>query len=172
MLDVTHELTNRDVWGRADLRRQSKYRNLSNHLRIMADDLAQQFNARKTLSSIDQVILSGADVLLIVDLVRLLDVPPNEDIDPIYRHVIDLSQDDGSSGLLVDRVEDVASVPANAIIAADGATTVNDCVVGQVEIGGETVHVLDAERIFLAAERLRLADIQKSEQARLDALDA
>ena len=69
MLDVTHELTNRDVWGRADLRRQSKYRNLSNHLRIMADDLAQQFNARKTLSSIDQVILSGADVLLIVDLV-------------------------------------------------------------------------------------------------------
>ncbi len=69
MLDVTHQLTNRDVWGRADLRRQSKYRNLSNHLRYMADDLAQQFNARKTLSSIDQVILSGADMLLIVDLV-------------------------------------------------------------------------------------------------------
>jgi diguanylate cyclase (GGDEF)-like protein len=42
---------------------------MSNHLRFMADDLAQQFNARKTLSSIDQVILSGADMLLIVDLV-------------------------------------------------------------------------------------------------------
>jgi len=123
-------------------------------------------------ASVEGVMNLAGEAVLIVDLVRLLDVAPNEDIDPIYRHVIVLSQDDGSSGLLVDRVEDVASVPANAIIAADGATTVNDCVVGQVEIGGETVHVLDAERIFLAAERLRLADIQKSEQARLDALDA
>ena len=59
MLRVTKELTSRDVRGRADLRRQSKYKNLSNHLQYMADDLAQQFNARKTLSSIDQVILSA-----------------------------------------------------------------------------------------------------------------
>ena len=69
MLNVTGELTSRDVWGRADLRRQSKYKNLSNHLQYMADDLAQQFNARKTLSSIDQVILSGADISLIVEIV-------------------------------------------------------------------------------------------------------
>src|SRR5262245_29519556 len=69
MLSVTRELTSRDVWGRADLRRQSKYKNLSNHLQYMADDLAQQFNARKTLSSIDQVILSGADISLIVEII-------------------------------------------------------------------------------------------------------
>jgi diguanylate cyclase (GGDEF)-like protein len=69
MLDVTQGLASRDAWGRADLRRQSKYRNLSNHLKFMADDVAQQFNARKTLSSIDQVILSGADITLIVDIV-------------------------------------------------------------------------------------------------------
>jgi len=69
MLSVTRELASRDVWGRADLRRQSRYRNLSNHLKVLADDVAQQFNARKTLSSIDQVILSGADISLIVEIV-------------------------------------------------------------------------------------------------------
>jgi len=69
MLNVTQALTGRDSWSRADVRRQSTYRNLSNHLRYMADDLSQQFNARKTLSSIDQVILSGADMSLIVDIV-------------------------------------------------------------------------------------------------------
>lgn len=69
MLDVTKALTSRDVWGRADVRRQHKYANLSNQLQYMADDLAQQFNARETLSNIDQVILSGADMSLIVDLI-------------------------------------------------------------------------------------------------------
>ncbi|MDX1561989.1 MAG: EAL domain-containing protein [Gammaproteobacteria bacterium] len=69
MLDVTKELTKRDVWGRADVRRQIRYKNLANHLQTMADDLAQQFNARETLSSIDQVILSGADSSLIVEFV-------------------------------------------------------------------------------------------------------
>jgi diguanylate cyclase (GGDEF)-like protein len=69
MLDVTKELSKRDVWGRADVRRRNKHVNFSSQLQNMADDLSQQFNARETLSSIDQVILSGADVSLIVDLV-------------------------------------------------------------------------------------------------------
>jgi diguanylate cyclase (GGDEF)-like protein len=69
MLDVTKELTRKDVWGRADVRRQNRYANLASHLQNMANDLAQHFNARETLSSIDQVILSGADTSLIVELV-------------------------------------------------------------------------------------------------------
>lgn len=69
MLDVTRELTNRDVWGRADLRRQDHFSNFAHDLQHMADDLAQQFNARETLSRIDQAILSGAETSQIVDLV-------------------------------------------------------------------------------------------------------
>ena len=69
MLDVTRNLTKKDVWGRVDVRRQAGYARLTNHLQSMADDLAHQFNARETLSSIDQVILSGADTPLIVELV-------------------------------------------------------------------------------------------------------
>lgn len=123
-------------------------------------------------ASVEGVMNLAGEAVLVVDLVRLLDVAPDAGIDPIYRHVVVLHQEEGLAGLLVDRVEDVASVADDAIIATDAGATVNDCVVGQVELDGQTVHVLDAGRIFLAAERVRLADIQKSEQARLDALDA
>lgn len=123
-------------------------------------------------ASVEGVMNLGGEAVVIVDLVRLLDVAPNTDIDPIYRHVVILHQQDGSTGLLVDRVEDVVTVAGDAIIATGGNTTINDCAVGQVEIGNEIAHVLNASRIFLAAERVRLADIQQSEQARLDALDA
>lgn len=69
MLHVTRELTRRDVWGRADLRRRDHFSNVAHDLQHMADDLAQQFNARETLSQIDRAILSGADTSQIVDLV-------------------------------------------------------------------------------------------------------
>ena len=69
MLTVTRELTRRDIWGRADLRRQDNFSNVAHDLQHMADDLAQQFNARETLSQIDQAILSGADTAEIVNLV-------------------------------------------------------------------------------------------------------
>lgn len=121
-------------------------------------------------ASVEGVMNLGGEALLIVDLVRLLDIAPNADVDPVYRHVVVLHQVDGAAGLLVDRVEDVASVADDAIMPADSATTINDCITGQVEIGGEVVHLLDAERIFLAAERARFSDIQQIEQARLDAL--
>lgn len=123
-------------------------------------------------ASVEGVMNLGGEAVLIVDLVRLLDIAPNADVDPIYRHVVVLRRDDGAAGLLVDRVEDVTSVADEAIMAADSDTTVNDCITGQVEIGGEVAHVLDAERIFLAAERARFADIQQNEQARLDALQS
>jgi diguanylate cyclase (GGDEF)-like protein len=69
MLNFTKQLADRDVWGRADLRRQEHFTNLADDLQHMADDLAQQFNARETLSEIDHVILSGADMTLVVDLI-------------------------------------------------------------------------------------------------------
>ena len=69
MVDVTRELTRRDVWGRADLRRRDQFSNVAYDLQHMADDLAQQFNARETLSRIDQAILAGAATSQIVEFV-------------------------------------------------------------------------------------------------------
>lgn len=123
-------------------------------------------------ASVEGIMNLGGEAVLVVDLVRLLAIAPNADVDPIYRHVVVVHQDDGAAGLLVDRVEDVATVADDAIISADSDTTINACIVGQIELGGETVHVLDAARIFLEAERARFADIQQSEQVRLDSLQA
>jgi diguanylate cyclase (GGDEF)-like protein len=69
MLSVTRELTMRDVRGHAALRRRDHFSNVAHDLQHMADDLAQKFTARETLSKIDQAILSGADTAQIVNLV-------------------------------------------------------------------------------------------------------
>lgn len=114
----------------------------------------------------------GGEAVLIVDLAKLLGIAPDADVDPIYRHVVIVQQDESVLGLLVDRVADVTNVPADAVMPADVRTTLNDCVAGQFEMGGKTVHVLDADSILLEAERVRFADIQQSEQARLDALQS
>ncbi len=69
MLDVTRELTRRDFLGRADLRRRDQFSDVAHDLQHMADDLAQQFNTRETLSQIDQAILAGADTAQVIQLV-------------------------------------------------------------------------------------------------------
>ena len=114
----------------------------------------------------------GGEAIVVINLAALLDVTPDPEINPLYRHILVLAGVDGFIGLLVDRVEDVRSVAESAIMPADEQSSVNGCVVGHVEIAGATAYLLDAGRIFLAAERTRFADIQRLEQARLDALGA
>jgi chemotaxis signal transduction protein len=73
--------------------------------------------------------------------------------------------------LRVERVEDVRVLDAREIVpAAD--VSLNGCVTGHIELVGERIHLLDAGRIFLSAEKEWLADLQQKEQARLDALTA
>lgn len=114
----------------------------------------------------------GGEAIIVVNLATLLDVTPDPEINPLYRHILVMSGAEGFIGLLVDRVEDVRLTAEDAIMPADEQSSVNGCVVGHVEVDGATAYLLDASRIFLAAERARFADIQRSEQARLDALDA
>lgn len=114
----------------------------------------------------------GGEAVVVVNLAMLLDVTPDTEINPLYRHILLMAGADGCIGLLVDRVEDVRQIAEDAIMPSDGQSSVNGCVIGHVEVGGGTAYLLDASRIFLAAERARFADIQRTEQARLDALDA
>ena len=123
-------------------------------------------------SSVEGLMNLAGEAIVVIDLARLLGVTPDSEVDPLYRHVIVLGQEDNLTALLVDRVEDVRRIEDNAVTPADEKTSVNDCVVGQVDINGATAHLLDVGRIFLAAERTRFADIRRSEQARLDALEA
>ena len=114
----------------------------------------------------------GGEAVVVINLATLLDVTPDPEINPLYRHILVLTGGEDFIGLLVDRVEDVRRVPGDAVVPADQQSSVNGCVVGHVQIGDATAYLLDASQIFLAAERARFTDIQRSEQARLDALDA
>jgi purine-binding chemotaxis protein CheW len=114
----------------------------------------------------------GGEAIVVINLMALLDLAADPEINPVYRHILVMAGADGFIGLLVDRVEDVRAVAEEAIMPADEQSSINGCVVGHVEVGGATAYLLDASRIFLAAERARFADIQRSEQARLDAVGA
>ena len=120
--------------------------------------------------SVEGLMNLGGEAIVVVDLARLLDVVSDATIDPIYRHVVVLAGADDSIGLLVDRVEDVRRINPDSITPADDHSSLNNCVIGHVEIADSTAHLLDAGRIFLAAEKARFADLRQAEQARLEGL--
>ena len=110
----------------------------------------------------------GGQAIIVVDLARLLDVAPAADIDPLYRHIIVVDTGDGFLAVLVDRVLDIVRVGADLLVPVPEHTSVNNLVVAQTA----SLHLLDPGRLLLAAERARFADIQKSEQGRIDGLQA
>lgn len=103
----------------------------------------------------------------VVDTGRLLGLGYAEDIDPIYRHLLLVLAGGAPLGLLVDRVCDVRDVDLDALTPAKSGELLNDCVLGDVSEGGKTIHVLDAERVLLAHEQARIADLRDAEQQRL-----
>jgi purine-binding chemotaxis protein CheW len=113
----------------------------------------------------------GGEAVVVVDAARLFGLEQDADVDPLYRHILILGEEDEHTGLLVDRVEDVKVIADDAIMPAPAEHSLNDSVVGQVDLGGSPVFLLAADRILLAAEKERLAGLKQAEQARLDALD-
>jgi len=115
--------------------------------------------------------LAGRAVL-VVSLGKLMRLPVSSAIDPLYHHVVILAGNASGVGLLVDRVEDIHQVDESVTLRLPNESSINDCVIGEIDSGGETIHLLDAGRIFLAAEQARLANFREAEQSRLDALQA
>ena len=103
----------------------------------------------------------------VVDTARLLGVDVDSEADPLYRHIIVIAADGAPLGLLVDRVLDVQEGDLGALSAPRPGTVLNDCVSGDLVSEGQTFHVLDAERILMAFERIRIAELRDAEQQRL-----
>lgn len=112
----------------------------------------------------------AGEAVPVVDAARLFGVEPSADIASIYRHVLILSGAGGTTGLLVDRVEDVRTIDPNAIRPASASDSLNGTVSGEIDMAGAALHLLAADRILLAAEKARLAELRRAEQTRLDAL--
>lgn len=121
---------------------------------------------------VEGVMDLNGEAILVVSLGSLMGATPDPEIDPLYHHIVVMRTGAAGMGLLVDRVENVRAVDEAETLSGAPETSVNACVVGEVDLDGRKVHLLDADRIFMSAEQVRLAEIRKAEQARLDALEA
>ncbi len=103
----------------------------------------------------------------VIDTARLLDLEYDAGADPLYRHVLIVLADGAPLGLLVDRVLDVQNADLDGLTPAKPGTALNECVLGDLNREGELIHILDAERVLLAHERARIADLRNAEQERI-----
>jgi purine-binding chemotaxis protein CheW len=112
----------------------------------------------------------GGEAVPVVDAARLFGVSPDDSVDPLYRHILVMHDGPALIGLLVDRVEDFKRFGPDAIRPGESGHSLNNCVTGEIDASGGVIHVLANDRILLAAEKARLAELGRLEQARLDAL--
>jgi purine-binding chemotaxis protein CheW len=124
-------------------------------------------------ANVEGVVDVGGEAVIVVSLAAILGLPEETagEEGGIYQHLVLLAGDMRGVALRVERVADVRVINEAEVTPAAGVS-LNGCVTGQIELDGERVHLLDANRIFLSAERDWLADLQRKEQARLDALVA
>lgn len=73
-------------------------------------------------------------------------------------------------GLLVEHVDGVPSGEEARAMGLDPRRSFNGCVVDQLELGGRTLHLLDAARLLLEEETARLAEFRATAEARLGRL--
>jgi purine-binding chemotaxis protein CheW len=81
-----------------------------------------------------------------------------------------LLKGDNPCALIVDAAEAIATLDTATILPLREGFCVNDCGLGLAEIGGRHLMLLDPERLFLAEERRRVAELTQIEQARLASL--
>lgn len=87
----------------------------------------------------------------------------------IYNHVLILSVGADRFCLLVDRATDVRDADLSTLRPVDSDAILNGCVAGDLSIGDTLVHLLNGDRLLLAAERVQIEQLRIAEQARLDA---
>lgn len=109
----------------------------------------------------------GGDAVPVVDLARLLGLPPGEPHP--YRHLVLLEPPEGLAGpvaLLVDRVADVTP-PGLPLRPAEEGLSIGDVVRGMLEADGRSIHLLDPARLLLAQEAAILDSLARQAQERL-----
>lgn len=107
----------------------------------------------------------GGDVLPVARLDRLFGLP--QAAAGLYAPLMVLRETAGRLALLVDDVEAVVQVERARYMPVADDSVFNACVEAVVELGGEPVHVLIADRILLAQERLRLQQLGEMVERRL-----
>jgi purine-binding chemotaxis protein CheW len=108
------------------------------------------------------------EITPVVRLDRLFGVPPIV----LRRHTqLVVLQGPAPLALLADRVRNVAVVVPAELLPASGDSVFNDCLAGVLPAAQGPIHFLHAERLLLAQEKQRIAELQEIAQRRLAELE-
>src|SRR5262245_45303952 len=106
----------------------------------------------------------GGTAVPVVRLSRVFGVP---DVTVgLYVPLLVLRHSEDRIALLVGAIDGIVRVPP-ARLRPVSSVTFNDCVMGQIDSGGWSFHLLDPDRLLLEKERQCLAEFQAAEQDRL-----
>ena len=78
----------------------------------------------------------------------------------------------GPLGILVDRVNEVLSVPETSLIPVCGEDMFNGCTEATIAMRGQTIHLLSPTRILLEKEHGFLSEFRAIAQQRLQGWEA
>jgi purine-binding chemotaxis protein CheW len=106
----------------------------------------------------------------VVSARRLFDLPPAEP--GMFTPLIVIHGEESDLALLVDRVDDLATVPASGLQPLAANHSFNDCAEAQFTAAGRDVTVISSDRLLLAQERRCIADLQALAARRLEELEA
>jgi len=100
-------------------------------------------------------------------LLGLGDVKPG-----LYTPLLILADAKQAIALLVDKVDGIMKVAVSAIQPIGDDETLNGCVVGRISDRADTVYLMEASCLLLAAERERFAALRVMQERRLEALSS
>lgn len=110
----------------------------------------------------------GGTPLIVVDLTMVLTGEPSRP--GFYWNIVRLRHGTPPVGFLVAHADQVVSLNPDDVRAAPAGETLNDCIAGEFDHEGESVHLLDIDRILLERERQVLAALQSECNRRLEDL--
>ncbi len=120
-------------------------------------------------STIEGFLNLRGEAIPVVMLRRLFALP---EIEPgIHTPVIIARLGDTLTGLLVDRVNEVAMIDAEEIKPLAENHSLNQCADAYVTFDGRRVVLLDCDRLLLEEEKRRITELQTAMQVRLRQLD-
>jgi purine-binding chemotaxis protein CheW len=119
-------------------------------------------------SLLEGLLNLGGAAVAVVRLDRLLGLP--ELSVGLYTPLLVLRHAEDRVALLVESVVGLITVRPEDVRPTPGAS-LEDCVEGEVDVGGLTVHLLDPDRLLLEKERQCLAEFAAAEQGRLRRLE-
>jgi purine-binding chemotaxis protein CheW len=120
-------------------------------------------------STIEGFLNLRGEAIPVVILRRLFALPEFEP--GIHTPVIIARLGDTLTGLLVDRVNEVATIDSEGIKPLAEEHSLNECADAYVIFDGRRIVLLDCDRLLLKEEKKRIAELQAAMQFRLRQLD-